>query len=192
VGYWSFWAGRHHRVHGVDRSKSAIALAEARVGEFSRQTTFSSQEFAEDVADGEFDCVVSLQGLQHELVTGNFAALDDAARHLRKGGHLILVEGGLPGVEAAPTFDAALHGAGLSPLWITDCGGLGFASEPFRYLGLIATKDGNGSGSVERFFDMTWWQGLAEWTEEDPSLPWERANSAYYWASGAPVLRAAD
>jgi SAM-dependent methyltransferase len=192
VGYWTFWAARRRSVHGVDRSEAAITFAQSRTQELGGHATFSTQDFAHDLdAGGEFDCVVSLQGLQHEFIRGRYGALENASRQLRTGGHLVLVEGGHPGIDVVPSFDAALHDAGLSALWIADCGGLGFGEQTFRYLCLVAVKDYERKGTMEPFFDQASWERMMDWADAKAARSWDETNSAYYWASGASILRAA-
>jgi SAM-dependent methyltransferase len=190
VGYWTTWMAREHVVAGVDRARPAISLARTVARELGRPAEFIEEDFsAVEVAGGGFDCVVSLQGLVHEFSRGNYAAVQGAASQLRPGGHLAMVEGGVFDGDDARALDAALHAAGLSIVATSVCRGIGFAEQPWGYIGAVAVKDSQGDGSLAGWYDDPAHERLSAWAEALPNDRWPEMNSAYMWAATpTPVL----
>lgn len=122
-----------HHVHGVDFSSQMLAIARSKAANISPAPMFTEGDVSSPaLASGSFDVVLSRHVLWAMLDPQ--AALQNWARLLRAGGHLLLIEGSWStgvGLTATQTMsllrplggDTVLHDLDDSALWgrqITD------------------------------------------------------------------------
>lgn len=112
TGYWiEYWRARGvRRIEGVDLTEASVAALTSRYPEHRfRQRDVAAPVPQEDLA--AYD-IISAMSILHHIVSasGWESALDNVARMLKPGGHLVLMDPMLRHKWWGPPFDAASNG----------------------------------------------------------------------------------
>ncbi len=195
AGYWTTWAAgqREAEVVGVDRVESAVRLGRERITATRLRGRLELAEYEDADRLGQFDAVVSLQGISRYLTRGDFGPLRALIPRVAADGLLILVDRPAS-PETLEEFGATLQSADLGLVGVGCIGGL--TLDDWKCLPGYVFRRGHRSAiaiaEAETLSDTMWRDHFRAFANRDIEGDWTRRNTAYHWADGGPFLHFVD
>jgi len=174
---------------GIDQAGGVIEIGRQRIKATGLKGRVEVSSYGEAGSFGEFDAVVSLQGITRYLTHGDFAQLRSLCSLVATGGHLLLVE---RPPESNRELDACLRDMGLGLIGVGNAGGMCINSDFGSYLCLLLKKGESSSVGIleaEEESVRLWENHFKVFANRDLGIDWTLRNWAYCWAEGAPYLR---